>query len=251
MNQDAVRIPVGEWAKTRLQKLGENDESRHNSVNNSGFGRNISRWLGKETVLPTNVLTLPLVGINKGHPGVFPVELPAFFIKLFSRPYSLVVDPFGGSGTTGIAALFLHNRDCIVIDNNQEYCQLAYENIRKYSTPLIEDVVLILDPSQQMGIKDEKGFQHAPEKILFERHHHSASSHTIIRFESKAEPKKNRPERIQAGQKTGCTVSSPPVLRFTGSSLSGSASPVTLSTSPAESAGAPGAWRRPRPRPRR
>lgn len=128
VNQEAVRVPIGDWVKSRLQKLGTNDLQRHNSVNNSGFGRNISKWVGKDLVLPTNVLSIPLVGKNKGHPAVFPVELPAFFIKLLSRPDSLVADPFGGSGSTAVAALQL-GRDCVVIDNNPDYCRVANERV--------------------------------------------------------------------------------------------------------------------------
>lgn len=133
VNQDAVRVPIGDWVKSRLSKLGENDLQRHNSVNDSGFGRDLSRWVGKNTVLPSNVLSAALVGKNKGHPAVFPLELPSFFIKMLSRPDGLVVDPFGGSGTTAVAALSLQ-RDCVIVDNNGEYCRLAYERIRKESS---------------------------------------------------------------------------------------------------------------------
>lgn len=130
MSQDAVRVPIGNWVDSRLKKLGAGDLQRHNSVNDSGFGRDLSRWVGQKTVLPSNVLQIPLVGKNKGHPAVYPVELPAFFIKLLSRPDSLVVDPFAGSGTTAIAA-FMHGRDCVLIDNNPDYCKTAYERILK------------------------------------------------------------------------------------------------------------------------
>ncbi len=129
-NPDAVRKPIGEWAETRLAKLGKNDQSRHNSVNQSGFGRDISRWSGKDTVLPSNVLSIALVGKNKGHPAVFPVELPSFFIKLLCPEDGLVVDPFGGSGTTGIAALLL-GRASVLIDNNAEYFEEAIHRLRQ------------------------------------------------------------------------------------------------------------------------
>jgi len=128
-NQDAVRKPIGNWAKARLSNMSENDLTRQNSVNKSGFGRNISRWAGKNTVLPSNVLSLPLVGVNKGHPAVFPPELPEFFIKLLSPANGLVIDPFAGSGTTGFAAMNL-GRDCILIDNNKEYTKLAFKNLQ-------------------------------------------------------------------------------------------------------------------------
>ena len=122
INFDAVRRPIGDWSRSRLASLGANDTKRHNSANRSGFGRDISRWVHRDKVLPPNVLTIPLVGKNKGHPAVFPVELPTFFIKLLCPENGLVVDPFGGSGTTAVAACN-ENRDFVIIDNNKEYCE--------------------------------------------------------------------------------------------------------------------------------
>lgn len=129
-NQDAVRQPIGDWVSSRLVKLSENDHNRQNSANKSGFGRNISKWLGKKTVLPSNILSLALVGRDQGHPAVFPVDLPLFFIKLLAPEQGLVIDPFSGSGTTGIAALSI-NRNCVLIDNNVNYCQQAMRRIRE------------------------------------------------------------------------------------------------------------------------
>ncbi|NCC73216.1 MAG: site-specific DNA-methyltransferase [Sphingobacteriia bacterium] len=141
MDQYGVSKPVGDWVNKRLQKLGENDIIRHNSGNSSGFGRDISKWVGKKEVLPSNVLSIPLVGKNKGHPAVFPVELPAFFIRLLSRENQLVIDPFAGSGTTGIAAL-ANNRNCILIDNNESYCKLAEKRIQDEIGGLFNDISL-------------------------------------------------------------------------------------------------------------
>jgi site-specific DNA-methyltransferase (adenine-specific)/site-specific DNA-methyltransferase (cytosine-N4-specific) len=127
-NADGVRKPIGDWVDSRLRKLSENDLSRHNSANDSGFGRDVSKWVGKDTVLPSNVPSMALVGKNKGHPAVFPVDLPLFFIKLLCPENGLVVDPFGGSGTTGIAA-FASGRNCVLMDNNSEYCKEAIHRL--------------------------------------------------------------------------------------------------------------------------
>lgn len=129
-NRDEVKKPIGEWSKSRLRNLSRVDLSRHNSSNESGFGRDISKWVGKSEVSPTNVIDLPLVGKNKNHPAVFPVDLPLFFIKLLCPPGGLVIDPFGGSGTTGIAA-FMAGRNSIIIDNNPDYCEEAVSRIRR------------------------------------------------------------------------------------------------------------------------
>ena len=125
---DAVKKPIGDWAESRLSNLGENDLSRHNSANDSGFGRDISKWIGKEKVLPSNVITSAVVGKNKQHPAVFPIDIPEFFIKLLSPQGGLVVDPFAGSGTTGIAALSL-GRNCVLIDNQPKYYQIALQRL--------------------------------------------------------------------------------------------------------------------------
>ena len=127
---DAVKKPIGDWAESRLSNLGENDLSRQNSANNSGFGRDISRWVGKEKVLPSNVITSAVVGKNKKHPAVFPADIPDFFIKLLSPPGGLVVDPFSGSGTTGVTALSL-GRNCILIDNQPTYYKVALRRLEK------------------------------------------------------------------------------------------------------------------------
>lgn len=111
-----------------LKNLGVNDLKRHNSENESGFGRDISQWVGKESVLPSNVITLPLVGKNYGHPAAFPIGLPDFFIKLLTPQNGLVVDPFSGSGTTGIAAMNL-GRNFILIENNHSYIENSFTRL--------------------------------------------------------------------------------------------------------------------------
>ncbi len=58
MYQDAVKVPVGDWAKSRLKNLSETDKRRDNARNKSGFGKNVSNWLNRDMVYPTNVLHL-------------------------------------------------------------------------------------------------------------------------------------------------------------------------------------------------
>ncbi len=100
MYQDAVKVPVGDWAKTRLKNLSETDKNRDNAKNGSGFGKNVSNWLERETVYPTNVLHLSTECNNKNHSAAFPDALPEWFIKLFTQEGDTVLDPFAGSGTT-------------------------------------------------------------------------------------------------------------------------------------------------------
>jgi len=103
MYQEAVMVPVGAWSKKRLAKLNETDRIRDESKVGSGFGKNISNWLGRQLVYPANVLHLPTECANRGHSASFPLSLPAWFIKLFTQEEDVVLDPFIGSGTTAIA----------------------------------------------------------------------------------------------------------------------------------------------------
>jgi len=100
MYQEEVMIPVGDWAKSRLKNLSKTDKTRDNAKNGSGFGKNVSNWIGRELVYPTNVLHLATECNNKEHSAAFPDELPEWFIKLFTKEGDFVLDPFMGSGTT-------------------------------------------------------------------------------------------------------------------------------------------------------
>ncbi|MEW5842645.1 MAG: site-specific DNA-methyltransferase [Bacteroidota bacterium] len=104
MYQEEVMVPVGDWAKSRLRNLSKTDKTRDNAKNGSGFGKNVSNWLGRELVYPTNVLHLATECNNKEHSAAFPDELPEWFIKLFTKEGDVVLDPFMGSGTTVIVA---------------------------------------------------------------------------------------------------------------------------------------------------
>jgi site-specific DNA-methyltransferase (adenine-specific) len=128
MYQEAVMIPTGDWAKTRLKKLSENDQVRFDSQVGSGFGKNIANWIGRDKAYPTNVLHLATECGNKNHSAAFPSDLPAWFIKLFTDTGDVVLDPFVGSGTTCLAAYEL-DRHYVGIEKKDEYFQLALANI--------------------------------------------------------------------------------------------------------------------------
>lgn len=128
MYQEAVMVPVGDWAKTRLETLSETDRIRDESKVGSGFGKNISNWLGRAMVYPTNVIHMATECSNRNHSAAFPLDLPTWFIKLFTQSGDIVLDPFIGSGTTAEAAKMLGRR-YVGIDIMEEYVTMARERL--------------------------------------------------------------------------------------------------------------------------
>jgi DNA modification methylase len=128
MYQSEVMVPMGNWRHARLRNLSETDRRRDESRVFSGFGKKIENWVGRERAYPTNVLHLATECGNKDHSAAFPEALPEWFIKLFSKPNDLVLDPFLGSGTTCVTAARLQRR-FIGIEVKTEYFELAKKSM--------------------------------------------------------------------------------------------------------------------------
>ncbi len=148
MYQNTVMVPVGGWAKTRLKKLSETDKKRDESKVGSGFGKNISNWLDRDLVYPTNVLHLATECNNKNHSAAFPEGLPEWFIKLFTKEGDTVLDPFMGSGTTNIVASRMR-RNSIGIEIVIDYCKMVKKEIEPIECYLFE-------PEEDYGKIDKK-----------------------------------------------------------------------------------------------
>ena len=78
------------------------------------------------------------IGTEKNiHPTVKPIKLMSYLITLFTREGDYVLDPFMGSGTTGLACKLL-NREFIGIDFTEEYCKIAEERLQVSRGELIK-----------------------------------------------------------------------------------------------------------------
>lgn len=74
-----------------------------------------------------NIYTEPYPG---SHFAVYPRELARICVQAGSRPGDTVLDPFFGSGTTGVVCAEL-GRNCVGIELKEEYAQLARERLAK------------------------------------------------------------------------------------------------------------------------
>jgi site-specific DNA-methyltransferase (adenine-specific) len=137
MYQEAVMIPMGDWAERRLKNLSSTDKLRDISKVGSGFGKRVANWVGREKVYPTNVLHLATETKNRNHSAVFPEDLPAWFIKLFTKENDWVLDPFMGSGTAMRIAQRM-GRNSVGIEILEEYLYMAKQDIRSQELRLLE-----------------------------------------------------------------------------------------------------------------
>ncbi|MBS1791616.1 MAG: site-specific DNA-methyltransferase [Acidobacteria bacterium] len=76
---------------------------------------------------------------GNGHPAAFPRELARRCILLGSRVDDTVLDPFAGSGTTGLTANEL-GRKAVLIELNPAYAQISRERTRYGTQTRIEAV---------------------------------------------------------------------------------------------------------------
>jgi site-specific DNA-methyltransferase (adenine-specific) len=95
---------------------------------NGGGGRNVFRH------------AVNAVRGAKPHPTTKPEPLMAELIALFTDPGDLILDPFGGSGTTAVAAKRLGRR-CILIEREEKYCAVAVSRLRQGALGLFSEAV--------------------------------------------------------------------------------------------------------------
>ena len=70
--------------------------------------------------------------MKNNHPTVKPIKLMTYLVTLGSRPTNIVLDPFAGSGTTGIACIQT-GRDYILIEKNKDYYNIMTERLHGVS----------------------------------------------------------------------------------------------------------------------
>lgn len=91
-------------------------------------GRTEKHFIINKDKVKSNVWKFAVANNKTIHPAVFPLQLAIDHILSWTNEGDMVLDPFVGSGTSGIAALKL-NRNFIGIDIVPEYCKLTEEQI--------------------------------------------------------------------------------------------------------------------------
>jgi DNA modification methylase len=76
-----------------------------------------------------NVWSIPTRPHKDAHTAMFPEELPRLCIRAGSKKGDLILDPFAGSGTTGIVAKEL-GRKVVLLDISSEYVKLMKKRLK-------------------------------------------------------------------------------------------------------------------------
>ena len=74
----------------------------------------------------------PIVAGIDAHSTVKPLSIMRHLVRMVTPPGGVVLDPFGGSGTTAEAAV-LEGFDCIIIEREESYTLLIAERLSKHS----------------------------------------------------------------------------------------------------------------------
>ena len=93
------------------------------------------------------------------HLAMFPEELPARLIKMFSFPNETVLDPFMGSGTTALAAKKL-NRNSVGYEINPEFIPIIKEKIGG------NDAFMIVETEFVKQLETKIGFDKLPYQFV-------------------------------------------------------------------------------------
>ena len=96
-------------------------------------GRHKLTYNVNKEMVDYNIWDIAVAQNKTSHPAVYPIEIPLKHIQSWSNEGDFVLDPFMGSGTTGLAALEL-NRKFIGIEMNNEYFELSKQRILEKSS---------------------------------------------------------------------------------------------------------------------
>lgn len=129
-NLDPIRVP-SKYPGKRYYK-----GKKKGLPSGNPLGKNPSDfWTFLQNEQEAGIIDIPNVKSNHPekteHPCQFPVELIERCVLAFTNEHDWVLDPFGGVGSTVLAAL-KHNRRGMTIDSQARYCKIAADRINEF-----------------------------------------------------------------------------------------------------------------------
>ena len=103
----------------------------HNITNAYEFVIVFGKTIRSNKTYTKNHLTTSVAKMLKNHKAIMHPDVAGFFIENFTQEGDIVLDPFMGSGTTGVVCKAL-NRDFTGIELDPEYFETAQERIKSF-----------------------------------------------------------------------------------------------------------------------
>jgi len=118
----------------RTEKRPSNPKMRKSEIDKRGYILKDTEFVNSDKKNPVSVISInrfskEINPLNRIHPTQKPVELFKWLIKSYSNENQLVLDCFGGSGTTAIACIET-NRKYILFENNPQYFKIINDRIQ-------------------------------------------------------------------------------------------------------------------------
>lgn len=130
---DALREPHNSLEELKSRKTLDNKGT--NGGVHEHLSRNRDEYYHPEGRNKRAVWSISTANYRGAHFATMPLELAETCIKASCPVGGIVLDPFGGSGTTAESAIGL-NRDYRLIELNPDYVLLAEERVRNVQRPL-------------------------------------------------------------------------------------------------------------------
>lgn len=130
---DEARQP---YSPATLERYSRSWSTRGSVAKNVLGGASEGREAHPDGALPGSVFACS-VGADKGiaHPTPMALDLALHLIRLACPPGGIVLDPFGGSGTTGVAARLL-GRHAVLVELEEKHCAEAAARLGQQTLPL-------------------------------------------------------------------------------------------------------------------
>ncbi len=151
-NLDSVRVPSKYPGKLHYKG------SKKGQPSGNPLGKNPSDyWTLMSREWESGIIEIPNVKSNHpektAHPCQFPIELIERCVLAFTNENDWVIDPFGGVGSSLIAAI-KNNRRGMIIDRDPEYIEIARERIQKFQNGMLK-IRLLGKPIHQPSGKEK------------------------------------------------------------------------------------------------
>jgi site-specific DNA-methyltransferase (adenine-specific) len=145
-----TRVPHSETSLKRVQGSYKGRADLHSRKDQRYHKRGVANPLHPDGAKPATIITVAVGGQSVNHPAIMALDLALYLVSLSCPPGGRVLDPYSGSGTTGVAAL-RRGRGYIGIELEPAYVELSRERIRA-DAPLLNTAAELVPETEREAV---------------------------------------------------------------------------------------------------